>query len=919
MAQTITFNEQQDFDYIFTTTSGGTVYSANRAASTVFDYFSDSAVVNDAIYFSLTYGNSCSDLQFNIGTAVAATTFAVAWERWTGSIWTAISGLVDNTNSFQNTGVRTVTFPVFNATQKIVNGGGNFTIRARITTVTGITEGGANSTATVKNRDWAITIANPGATTTGFNAALYAADIAGGWGVCTKQGNNQYFYNCHIKVGYAGDASLTTISDSDVCMNVKGGIMAKKFASVIQLGTLVNDSKRITSGGCFLKMSREYWSQYWADGTSWERWVFYSTVVNATPYVIIKAYNATLTGGFHTGGTVLYNVSYTGNPDWTGSSQYVGSSVRKILLQGGTNGPRQEFSDYLRDFVLVGATYSGYVGTGATNLDYDNTTINLISDGTGIYWQATPTDGRARGVYISRQNTVNLTVKNGASAIQNANITLLDGNGYNAAYKEVGYCNPIAYTITSLTTTSGSFAIGDTLRIGAEKLTITAGTNPWTVTRAVEGTVAATQANNYSKIVQKLYPIVQTDVNGLSGEILVENSYQKWASGTLPGVTTTVSRNPFTLNVKKYGYNDVAQTMTISGTATTSGEVNSSIGLIVDPVIVKSEAAASAITGITIDHAASTITITANTTIRDLYDYIHYNINQSTNPLYATPMTSADGVNFSSPYSVTVNTGVALSGTFALTLSGGATLTMNGTATSSGNITHTTGTKVWTRIALSGLTANSRVQLYDSTSSTELYNAVVAGTSLEYQTDWTTDHTIRYRISYVNGATAKNFIEASGTFSSGGLSVAIAQTDDAVYIANAISGSTVTGITITPSPARVKINLAGGTVSWASIYAYQVYWLYGATGIADEAAFIIASDTANYTLYGFDIRNDSATALTLTGGWGKDSVTDTIAGVIDVAGSTGNIYAEPDHIIPYGTQLSGAKIVQVADKISVIL
>ena len=200
------------------------------------------------------------------------------------------------------------------------------------------------------------------------------------------------------------------------------------------------------------------------------------------------------------------------------------------------------------------------------------------------------------------------------------------------------------------------------------------------------------------------------------------------------------------------------------------------------------------------------------------------------------------------------------------------------------------------------------MQIYDTTHSTELSNAVVSGTVAT----WTdsvaaaSSRAIRVRISYVSGTTAKTFIEANiGTCGTSTTDAAVSylanQVVDAVYNSNGIDGSTVTGITITPSPARVIINLAGGSVTWPQIYAYQVYWLSTSTGIADEAAFIYAPDTANYLLTGFDIRNNSTTPLTITGGYGRDAVTGLVKDCIDVAGSAGNIYPAPDHAIPYAT------------------
>lgn len=41
--------------------------------------------------------------------------------------------------------------------------------------------------------------------------------------------------------------------------------------------------------------------------------------------------------------------------------------------------------------------------------------------------------------------------------------------------------------------------------------------------------------------------------------------------------------------------------------------------------------------------------------------------------------------------------------------------------------------------------------------------------------------------------------------------------------------------------------------------------------------FIDAPDTANYLFSNFDIRNDSAVPLTITGGYGRDAVSGLVA------------------------------------------
>lgn len=258
-------------------------------------------------------------------------------------------------------------------------------------------------------------------------------------------------------------------------------------------------------------------------------------------------------------------------------------------------------------------------------------------------------------------------------------------------------------------------------------------------------------------------------------------------------------------------------------------------------------------------------------------------------------------------------------GTVTISLNGSTSLSA-GEVTSAGAAVNIVSTPVYQTVTISGAVAGSRIQIYDTTSSTELYNGTPT-----FPYTWTdsspasASRAIRLRVAKQSGATAKNFVDANigtcGTLAaSAAVSYLVNQTDDTVYNINAIDGSTVTGITITPSPARVKINLGGGAVTYPQIYAYQVYWLATATGIADEAAFIDAPDPANYLFTNFDLRNDSATPLTITGGYGRDAVSGRVADIIDVAGSIGNIYPEPDHAIPYsvGSGLDAGQAAQLS-------
>ena len=248
------------------------------------------------------------------------------------------------------------------------------------------------------------------------------------------------------------------------------------------------------------------------------------------------------------------------------------------------------------------------------------------------------------------------------------------------------------------------------------------------------------------------------------------------------------------------------------------------------------------------------------------------------------------------------------SGTHAITveLSGGVSYT---TANNTGAAITISTPQVYQSVTLSGGAAGSRVQIYDTTSSTELYNGVPSS----WPHVWTdsvaaaADRAIRIRVANVSGATANEFVEANigtceQTEGTKSVSYTLNPTSDVVYNANAIDGSGVTGVTFTDAATDVvNINVAGGVISWKSIYAAFVYWLSTATGITDDIAYIDAKDTANYTLTSMEIKNTSSPTapLVVSGGYGIDSVTGASIDLVDTTGGT--LIFAPDHVVAFAT------------------
>ena len=282
------------------------------------------------------------------------------------------------------------------------------------------------------------------------------------------------------------------------------------------------------------------------------------------------------------------------------------------------------------------------------------------------------------------------------------------------------------------------------------------------------------------------------------------------------------------------------------------------------------DATAAAITGITVNGGTNTITLTANNSISDVYDYLQWWAAQVANMEYAIPLVTSDLSNFASTYNIVINTGVTLSGAGQITISGGATLTMTGTAQSALNITHTNGTRVWTRITVSGLIANSRLRIYNTTGSVELVNAVIAGTSYELQREWAGNIGLDFRVTYVVGLLAYTSFGAAGSFTETGAALTVSQELDVQYNANAIDGSTLSGITGNYTDQRLVFN-SGTTYTVQQIYARYRFLVHHVTGIVQFYGGATMQDPVNMLINSATLplvfNNLSGANILVTGGY----------------------------------------------------
>jgi len=238
----------------FNGTNFTNVYTAHE---TDFDYFRDDADVGDIIYFGWMW-EKWHDLKLNITTPLDATSITIVWEYLSSeSGWITLS-VVDNSNAFQNSGEQVIEFtpPLDWRYNRITTGlvidmvYGSF-IRARITEVSGITEGGANGIIEPDGKDYTIQM-----TGTETLRTLYDYNVTNTLELITNIGRTFIFY-CNFRIGDKAK-TLTNLTMLDEILQIGESDQtssliksySKKFSMFTQSATDTWNMGTDTGNGC---------------------------------------------------------------------------------------------------------------------------------------------------------------------------------------------------------------------------------------------------------------------------------------------------------------------------------------------------------------------------------------------------------------------------------------------------------------------------------------------------------------------------------------------------------------------------------------------------------------------------------------------------------------------------------------------
>ena len=259
----------------------------------------------------------------------------------------------------------------------------------------------------------------------------------------------------------------------------------------------------------------------------------------------------------------------------------------------------------------------------------------------------------------------------------------------------------------------------------------------------------------------------------------------------------------------------------------------------------------------------------------------------------------------SSVFSVSGNTITIKASTFTGDMTTTGVITLSNGAIFSGTRTDANGTVSPPRIiSVTGIVAGSRLRIYNSTTSTEVYNAIVSGTSYTASyaegTGYSQNDVLEVRVAEISKLEFSSTVAASAT----GWSLLVTQEANATYASYGVDGSTVAGITWDGGNMEFDFNDADNHVAGGDIAAWYFYFITTATGIAEAFGAIswpqinrVSNRTATLAIT-FD--NKKADPLKITGAW-----IDRDDGATVIASASNSIQIDPPAVFIKETGISG--------------
>ena len=402
-------------------------------------------------------------------------------------------------------------------------------------------------------------------------------------------------------------------------------------------------------------------------------------------------------------------------------------------------------------------------------------------------------------------------------------------------------------------------------------------------------------AGNYTQGKSINYQVTDSSGVGLSDVLvavydkdeLLQTGVQTSSSGTVPEIQTIFFNKPhgsaasnlapFDIRIRKYGFTYLGFQSAVSES------IKQEVRLVVNSELVSNKTQAQAISGISLNFATSTLTLTEDHSAQALYDYYQYQLGESANMQYAEDFTKSGSAFDLGDWDLVVD-GCTYTGD--ITTSGAITRPNDGKIV--GTATDTSGTIVLLPWEIKNVEATSRIQLVNvDKSNTVVHTEKLDGSAGEfidvtgsYSGDQiSVGNVIRLRVTCVVGATAMLPVELTGVATSTGIAFQVDQKADEVYNLNAINGSEVsktlnstdgTLLSDYGDPMGIDIDDSDGTASVKEIYAFFTYSTTTKDGVDEWFNGMTAINQNNYRINvgnaDIKIQNVGTNAVVVGGG-----------------------------------------------------
>ena len=207
-------------------------------------------------------------------------------------------------------------------------------------------------------------------------------------------------------------------------------------------------------------------------------------------------------------------------------------------------------------------------------------------------------------------------------------------------------------------------------------------------------------------------------------------------------------------------------------------------------------------------------------------------------------------------------------------------------------------------VIAANLISGSRVQIYDVGAAAEMDNVVIGAGGYAGRFIWTTDKTIRLRVTYCVGTIAKEEAEAMATLTSGGASFLTTQVNDTIYNNVGLSGSTVTEFLADYPNVQIDVSDPDNVTTVQRMHAWWMNNLASVGGIRNFFGGLVADDALNFRIVTgiVNIKLDNTALTPVIIGGGRLFRDD---GTTVIAAASGSIQMDPSRVYVVETGVSG--------------